>query len=350
MEPSRSPTTGSYSVSTARRHLQTPLRLHIKNNRSGEDVFRITESRWRAARRRHPDTAARLRATIDWDLDRFDASMATAHALVTWDLPTADLARRAPKLKLVHVIGAGVEHLAPFDWLPPGVALTNNRGVHAQKAGEYVTMALLMLNADLPRYATDQHNRRWDPAFSTPIAGKTLLVVGAGHMGRAGARAARKLGLRVHGIRRSGRSARGFDAMGGPERLRHWLPVADFVLVTAPLTAETAGLLGADELAAMKPDAGLINMGRAAVVDYGALCERLSSGRLRGAVLDVFDPEPLPHASPLWRTPNLLITPHVSSDDDESYIPLTLDLVLENIGRLIAGRPLKNRVNPMLGY
>ena len=100
----------------------------------------------------------------------------------------------------------------------------------------------------------------------------------------------------------------------------------------------------------MKPGAGIVNFGRAQVIDYPALAERLVDGRIGGAILDVHDPEPLPEDSPFWDAPNLVITPHVTSDDDISYIPLTLDLVFDNLGRLLRGKPLKNRVNPKLGY
>ena len=145
------------------------VRLHVKNNRAGEEVFRMTAERLAEAAARRPAVAARVDSLIDFDLDRFEESMATAHALVTWDLPTADLARRAPALRWIHIIGAGVEHLRPLDWLPPGVTLTNNRGVHAEKTAESALMAVLMLNNRIPAYVTDQRQRRWAPAFATPI-------------------------------------------------------------------------------------------------------------------------------------------------------------------------------------
>lgn len=326
------------------------FRLHIKNNRAGEDVFRITPARLGAALKRRPDLAARLDCLIDWDLDRFWTSMATAEGLVTWDLPTRDLAARAPRLKWIHVIGAGVDHLAPLDWLPPGVALSNNSGVHTAKFADYAAMALLLLNAGLPRLATAQRARRWDPLFSTPIAGKTVAVVGVGRMGGAVARVAKRLGLQVLGVRRSGRPARHVDQMVRPERLGQVLARADFVVVTAPLTAATQGLIGPAEFARMKPSAGLVNVGRGPVVDVVALAAALRQGRLAGAVLDVFAAEPLPRSSPLWRVPNLVITPHVSSDDLEDYVSRTLDLVLDNAARLLDGRRLRNRVRPKLGY
>ncbi len=326
------------------------IHVHIKNNRAGEPVFQVTPGRWRAACRRHPDLARRIDALIDYDLDCFEESIADAEALLTWDFPTANLATRAPKLKWIHVIGAGVEHLQPLDWLPPGVSLINNRGVHAPKAGEYGIMALLMLNNAMPRLIGQQQAGNFESVFSTSIAGKTLGIVGAGSMGLAVAKQAKRHGLRVVGLRRQGRPARYVDRMYGPKDLAKLLRQADFVLVSAPLTPETHHLIGRRELDLMKPTAGLINMGRAPVVDYDALSDKLREGTLAGAVLDVFDPEPLPKRSPLWRTPNLIMTPHVSSDDDDAYIPLTLDLFFDNLARHLDGRPLRNRVRPALGY
>jgi phosphoglycerate dehydrogenase-like enzyme len=325
-------------------------RLHIKNNRAGEEVFRITPERLAQAQARHPEIAGDIESLIDWDLDNFETSIATADALVTWELPTDDLARRAPRLRWIHVIGAGVEHLQPLDWLPTGVTLTNNRGVHAAKTAESAVMAVLMLHNNMPKYVTDQRARRWDPRFATPIAGKTVAVVGVGEMGSAAARRFKSLGLRVLGVRRGGRGRRGVDRMVGPGQLRDVLGEADFVHVTLPLTPETKGMIDAAALDAMKPGAGLVNFGRGPVIDHSALAERLESGRLSGAILDVHDQEPLSPSSPFWDVPNLILTPHVSSDDDVSYIPLTLDLVFDNLTRLRDGRPLRNRVRPRLGY
>ena len=138
--------------------------------------------------------------------------------------------------------------------------------------------------------------------------------------------------------------------MFGPEALDGVLGRADFVLVTTPLTPETRNLLDRRRLDLMKPTAGLINMSRAGVVDYQALAAKLCEGSLAGAILDVFDPEPLPGDSPYWNTPNLIATPHISSDDEVSYAPLTLDLFFDNAARYSEGRPFRNRVRPRLGY
>jgi phosphoglycerate dehydrogenase-like enzyme len=320
------------------------------NDRDGEMVFRITPPRLAEALARNADVAPRVETRIDWNLDNFDRAMRGADALITWDLPRADLAARAPKLKWIHVIGAGIEHLLPLDWLPPGAALVNNRGVHGPKAGEFGVMAVLMLNDHMPRLYSRQRAHAFEPVFSTPVPGKTLAVIGVGALGGAVARQAKKLGLYILGVRRHGRPNRWVDEMFGPEGIDEVLRRADFVLVTMPLTPETENLIDRRRLDLIKPGAGLINMGRARVVDYDALADKLRDGSLSGAILDVFDPEPLPPGSPLWDTPNLILTPHVSSDDDEGYIPRTLDLFFDNVRRHLAGRPLRNRVRPKLGY
>lgn len=310
----------------------------------------MTPSRYRDAGERRPEVAALVDARIDFDLDNFDESMATAHALVTWDLPTGRLTDRAPNLRWIHIIGAGIEHLQPLDWLPANVTITNNRGIHAEKAGQYGLMALLMLNNAMPRLIGEQSRRQYVECFTTAITGKSLLVLGAGEMGSAVARQARKLGLRTVGIRRHPRRSTGFDEVHAIDALDSLLPDADFLLVTVPATPETRGLIDGRRLALMKPSSGLINMGRASVVDYEALASALRAEELAGAVIDVFDVEPVPESSALWDVPNLIMTPHMSSDDALTYTPRTLDLVFENLARLLDGKPLKNRVDPSLGY
>jgi phosphoglycerate dehydrogenase-like enzyme len=243
-----------------------------------------------------------------------------------------------------------MEHLLPLDWKPRDLTITTNSGVHARKAGEFVTMAILMLQNAMPALMENQRQARWQQLFSTSVVGKTLAVIGVGHMGGVAAASARRLGLRVVGVRRSGRPHRHVDVMYGPGELHQVLPQADFVLLAAPLTAETRNLIGPAELDLMRPGAGIINMGRGGLLDHTALVAKLHRGELAGAILDVFVPEPLPADSPLWHAPNLVITPHVSSDDAAQYMPLTLDLVFDNLRRFLAGRPLKNRVRAGAEY
>jgi phosphoglycerate dehydrogenase-like enzyme len=128
------------------------------------------------------------------------------------------------------------------------------------------------------------------------------------------------------------------------------LPRADFIFVVTPLTVETENLLSRERLALVKQGAGLVNIGRAQVVDYDALVEKLEDGSISGAILDVFDQEPLPPDSRFWNVPNLIVAPHISADDGNSYVPMTLGVFFENLQRYTAGRELNNQVNPVLGY
>jgi len=325
------------------------VHLHIENTSELDDVFATTSAVLKAALKPYPDVAKRLKITIGRDGDILPRVIGSASVVFAWDFDRRDLARRAPNLKWVHAHGAGVSHLMPLDWLPKGAVLTNSSGVHGERATEYLLMALLMLNNRVPEMTTSQRAGQWRQHFNTGIAGKTLLIVGVGSVGGGAAKWAKRLGLTVLGIRRSGRPHRHVDRMHRPADLGKLLPKADFVMVTAPHTPETDQLIGGKEIALLKTGAGIVNYSRAGLVDYDALRRRLQRGEV-SAILDVFNPEPLPSSSPLWHTPNLVITPHCSSDDTAQYTPRTLDLIFRNMRRFLAGKPLMNRVNGELGY
>ena len=336
------------------------IRLHIKNNHAGphtfpstpesEPVFTITREKFDQAARDYPDVAGKLEVFIDWDTDHWAESMADAELLLTWDLPTADLAAVAPKLKWIHCIGAGVEHLCPMDWLPAGVTLTNNKGAHADKAGEYALMAVLMLHNKMPRILSNQRRSEWNSLFSTPIEGKTVGLIGVGSIGGGAAQQLSKLPVKLIGVSRHGRRHPCVDKMVAMDALDEVLPDLDYVFVSLPATPETVGLFDRARLSRLKPGAGVINVGRGSTFDYAALSDLLERGHLSGAVLDVFEREPLPADSPLWQVPNLIITPHVSADDGDSYVPITLKLFFDNLRRYVDGEPLQNVVRPELGY
>lgn len=325
------------------------IHLHIDNDSGLGEVFEVTPARLRAALRRHPDVARKLRITVDRDSKSLDRHLKTADVFFGWKFDRRDLGRRAPKLRWVHAPGAGINHLMPLDWLPRRAVFTNNSGVHGPRAAEYAIMAILMLNNRVPEMVTNQRNGRWKQVFNTGIAGKTLLVVGVGQVGGSVAEWAKRFGLKVLGVRRTGRGHPSVDKMYKPADLRKVLPLADFVIVTAPATPHTRHLLGKRELDCMRKGAGLVNYSRADLVDYEALRRRLQRGEMT-AVLDVFIPEPLPSSSPLWKTPNLIITPHCSSDDTEAYTPRTLDLLFNNMRRFLAGKKLLNVVNRKYQY
>ncbi|MCC7047336.1 MAG: D-2-hydroxyacid dehydrogenase [Alphaproteobacteria bacterium] len=322
----------------------------MENMRELGETFEIDPKRFADAAARHPALAGRLDPVFSQDGSKFKDTIATADVLIGWELPFRDLPKLAPKLRWLHLTGAGINHLLPLDWKPDRLTITNNRGVHAPKAGEFALMAIMMLNSRMPALMTHQRAHRWQQEFTPVIAGKTLLILGVGHMGGAAAEAVKPLGLKTIGVRRTREPHPAIDRMVGPDDLVRVLPQADFVLVAAPLTGKTKHLLGARELDLMKPGAGIANIGRAGVIDYQALAARLKTGRLGGAILDVFEPEPLPADSALWDTPNLVITPHCSSDDIQQYVPRTLDLVFDNLERLAAGRALRCVVDPALEY
>jgi len=326
------------------------IRVHIENSRDGTELYRITPASWEAACARHRRLARRLDVTIGWDGDILGDALKTAAIMIGVPSSRNSLAQRARHLKWIHTTWAGVDEHMPLNWLPARVALTNNRGAHGAKAEQYMRMAYTLLHTRMPEIIAQQHRHQWRQVFTGSLAGKTALVIGLGDLGQAAARAARQAGMRVIGVSRSGKKVRGVDRAYRTDALDRLLPDADFVAIAVPLTPETDGLISRGRLDRMKRRAGLINIARASVVDYDALREKLARGELAGAVLDVVEPEPLPPESPLWDTPNLIITPHVSCDDAEHYIDITLDLWFENLARFVSGKPLKNRVDPRRGY
>lgn len=325
------------------------IHLHFDNDSSLGEVFEVTRARIKTSLAGFPGLAGRLRITLEDDGHRLDERLRSADVLFGWRFDRSNLAQRAPNLRWIHAPGAGINHFIPFDWLPRQTVFTNNRGIHGARALEYAIMAILMLNNRVPEMVTHQRAGRWQQLFNSGIEGKTLLVIGVGSVGGGIAMWAKRFGMHVIGIRRTGRASRHVDQMHTPDALRRLLPRADFVAVATPATSHTMHMLGRAEIGLLKNGAGLLNYSRAALVDYVALRERLLRGEL-SAVLDVFDPEPLPADSPLWTTPNLIITPHSSSDDTLRYTPKTLDLLFGQMERFIAGKKLANVVSRELEY
>ena len=340
------------------------LKVMVLTAEDSLKVFRMTEERLESALERHPQvreiaefyivrTTTSYENTPSWnDTDRelFAEGLKDADALIGYMFPLEAISPRAPHLKWIHIIGAGIEHLHPLDWLPADVALTNNRGAHAPKTYEYAMMAMLMLGNHMPRLATAQQEHRWDAHFVSIVKGGTALIIGAGKQGSAVARAARALGIVPVGVDPLVEAGGDWEEIARPERLHELLPGADYVFLTLPSTAETANLFGRDEFARMKEGAGLVNISRGKVLDTDALMEALVGRKISGAVLDVFVDEPLPGNSPLWDAPNLTITPHMGCDDEENYIHRTFDIVMDNLLRLSAGEELENKIDPAKGY
>ena len=326
------------------------MHVHVENARAMMPVFQVRPEQYETALARHPDVASRIRTTWGWDQDVWKKEARTAEAIISYRFPKETLATDAPGLKFLQILGAGVDYLLPLDWLPPGVRMLTNSGAHVPKAAQSGLMTLLMLNARLPELSWSQRQKKWNRVFTTTLEGKTLLIVGVGAIGAGIARHAKDFGMRVLGIRRSGAPQPHVDEMHKPDALHGLLPQADFVLLNTALTPETRFLMGEKQFALMRRGAALVNMSRGGLVEPAALDAALRSGHLSGAVIDVAYPEPPPEDWPCWDTPNLIITPHVLSDDIEAYVPRTLDLFFGNLRRHFAGEPLTNLVDLERSY
>lgn len=268
-----------------------------------------------------------------------------AEILYAWGFPRGFLGRM-PGLRWIQNMGAGVEQSVVPD-LPPGVIVTRAAGIFGPWMAEYTLGWCLWHTQHMETFRARQQERRWAPVDPQRLHGATLCVVGLGDIGRHIARAARAFGMTVLGVSRSGRRAREADLVYRTRTLRTALGRADFVVVTVPLTSETRGLIGGDELAAMKPSAWLINIARGPVVEEAALLAALRERRIGGAVLDVFVTEPLPPDHPLWGFANVAITPHIAGPSTPDEIAVIFN---DNLRRYLAGRPLRYVVERRRGY
>ena len=326
------------------------LHVHIENARTLMPVFQVRPDQYEKVLARYPDVAKRIRTTWGYDQENWKENAKTAEAMITYRFPKETLAEDAPRLKLLQILGAGVDYLLPLDWVPEGVTMLTNSGAHVPKAAQSGLMTLLMLNSRMPELAWSHRAKKWNRVFTSTLEGKTLLVVGVGAIGGGVAEHAKHFGMTVLGIRRSGGTHPAVDEMHKPEALHALLPRADFVMLNTALTPETKFLMGKKEFALMKKGAAFVNMSRGGLADPAALDEALRSGHLSGAVIDVTYPEPPPADWPYWETPNLMITPHVLSDDIEAYVPRTLELFFSNLRHHFAGEPLTNRVDLARAY
>jgi len=237
------------------------------------------------------------------------AGLPEAELLIAGSLP-AGTAALAGRLRWVHALGAGVDALLPE--LPAGAQLMRVTGVHEATMCEHAWALILALTRQLAVAVAQQDLQVWRRFPAASLAGRTLAVLGLGAVGGRIAAVGAAFGMRVIGTRRSGRPVPGVAELYPPTATREAIAAADVVVVTLPLTSATRGLLGAEMLAAMRPGARLVVIGRGGVIDEDALVARLRSGALAGAALDVTASEPLPPGSPLWGAPNLLLTPHMA--------------------------------------
>ena len=336
------------------------IKIHVKNNHwspgsfptdaEGEKVFTITNAHFKKAFEKFPEIKERVDIFFDWDEENFKSSMSNSDILLAWNFPTLNLEKISPNLKWIHCISAGINHLTPLDWMQKELVLTNNSGIHSKKAGEYGLMSVLMLQNHLPKIITNQRNKKFISLFSNPIAGKIVLVIGTGSLGGSMIKLLSPLGAKIIGVNKRGGSVDGCSKVYTTDNIDNILPEVDILYLALPETPETKNLINRRRLNLLKSTCGIVNIGRQSAMDYVALCEKLTKNELAGAILDVFEPEPIDPNSKLWDTPNLVITPHVSSDDGESYVRLTLELFVKNLKLFIENKPLVNQIDKKLGY
>lgn len=331
------------------------MRIHIQNHPSQPAVFTVTEAHWAEALARAGVAPGRHRVSFGAGrpAEDFPPAAAEVEILIAGPgaikqmLPMLQPAA-APALRLIFSVAAGVDMLPP-EQMPP-VPYANNRGAHAEKAGEFAAMALLMLANGMPGCIADQHQRIWGQRFTRGLRGRRLTVLGLGSMGQAAAEQAQHFGMRVTGLRTRPAPHPACERVLHTDALESVLPESEFLLIATPLTPATLRILDRRRIALLPPGAFVINIGRGPLIDQPALCDALDAGQLGGAVLDVFDPEPVPAEDRVWTTRNMVMTPHVSVDDAESYIPRSLDIFFANLAALERGAPLVTPVDFSRGY
>ena len=261
----------------------------------------------------------------------------------------ADLVRARPSIRWIHLISAGADRLLELDLPFDRLRVSKSSGVHSASIPEFVIGAALYFTKGFDRFAAQQRRGEWQRAEMGGLEGATLGIVGLGTIGTALARKAKAFDMRVIGSKRHPCAVDGVDRVVGPDGTREVMAAADVVAVILPLTPSTRGLVDRRAIEATKPGAVFVNVGRGQVVDEAALTEALRAGRLRGAVLDVFDEEPLPASSPLWAMENVLITPHVSGSTP-TYMRKAVEVFGTNVRALAEDGSLRTPVQHELGY
>jgi phosphoglycerate dehydrogenase-like enzyme len=276
-----------------------------------------------------------------------------AEALFLWDFFSSavrDAWSSAASLRWIHVAAAGVDTLMFDDLARSDVVVTNARGVFDRPIAEFVLGSILAFAKDLHHSHDLQTRRTWQHRETVTVAGATALVVGTGAIGREIARLLRAVGLEVRGAGRTAReSDPDFGTVVRSSELVDHVGWADHVVVVAPLTDATRDLVDGEVLSAMKPTAHLVNVGRGPIVDENALIAALSDGIIAAASLDVFNTEPLPPDHPLWTTPGVVVTPHMSGDA-VGWLDTLAEQFVDNALRWLDGAELVNVVDKELGF
>lgn len=258
----------------------------------------------------------------------------------------------AKKLKWIHSLSAGVEAMLFPELIESEIPVTNARGVFKESLGEFVLASVLFFAKDLRRMVRNQQAGRWEQFDVDVLYRQTLGVVGYGEIGKAAARRAKAMGMRILATRRRQSLSQTDDTVSEwftPDRRQQLMAESDYVVCAAALTPETRGMIGPAEIGAMKKTGVIINVGRGPVIDENAMVAALAEGRIRGAALDVFDTEPLPEGHPFWSMENVLLSPHCA-DHTATWLHETMEFFLKNFERFSNGQELENIIDKRAGY
>lgn len=288
---------------------------------------------------------------------RWVSLLAEAEVLFDFDRThLADLPERAPSLRWIQATSAGIGQLVAqhrYRERMPETVFTTASGVHAIPLAEYTLMSILFFRRRIPKMLADQEKRRWEPFASTDLTERSLAVVGMGSIGREVARVASTFGMRTIGVKRTVAGVEPaslhLEALYGFDELHAALRGAEHLVLAAPHTSETEGMIGAAELALLAPGAIIVNVARGPLLDESALVGALESGHVGGAALDVFEEEPLSPDSPFWTMPNVLVCSHSGGTSDRENERIT-DIFCENLRRYLAGEPLLNLLDTARMY
>jgi phosphoglycerate dehydrogenase-like enzyme len=289
-------------------------------------------------------------------VDAFENAAPSATIILNWS-GALDLFRKTfaicPNLHWVHSRSAGLDRSMFSELVESPIPLTNGVGVFSASLGEFALGAILYFAKDFRRMIRNQVAGVWEAFDVLPIAGYTVGIVGYGDIGRAVASRVRGLGMKVLALKRHPQPAHLADPLVEkfytPDQCAEMISHCDYIVVSAPLTTETRGMIGQPEIAAMKPTAVVINVGRGPLIDENALIRALSINRIRGAALDVFDKEPLPAGHAFYKLENVLLSPHCA-DHTPDWLDNAMEFFISQYERFRKNEPLLNLVNKKLGY
>ncbi|NNE24970.1 MAG: D-2-hydroxyacid dehydrogenase [Rhizobiales bacterium] len=299
------------------------------------------------------EAAAGIDVACAPDVSALAQQLPCADIMLGWDFRGRDLAdcwHCADNLKWIHWAGAGVDAALFPDLVTSDVVLTNARGIFDRAMAEYV-LGYMLSEAKLFRQVlSSQAQKHWQYRMTDKLAGQSALIFGVGSIGREIARVLKAMDLKVSGVGRTARAGDGcFETIHAASDAASIVAEPDWVIGVMPSTPKTERMFDAGIFTAMKPTARFINVGRGCALDENALLEALTGGTIAGAMLDVFDTEPLPSDNPLWTAPNIFVSPHISGDYKQHKADMAQQFI-GNLARYQQGQPLINTVNKQLGF